>query len=744
MECWTCFLKRPTEAAQRVLDRSITSWVNGIAQTPLGLSRWDGMAIWPEAVGCGQSSLFTPFGGLCLTPHAPSGTANSPAGSPESAPAGRLTNRARKDFLGHSQTGAAWRRLEYELPEFPYRERLAGLRGAPILLSMMAFRTLRRGGWRRAVCIALAVGATGAAAVPGVRLWQETTAHEWRLPGLGTLARARLAAGAEKHALQRYEWSAGEVSSMPLAAVAADPKIDRTRARILGVAVEAGWRGLGAGGAAGLAALVLLAGWRHSIYGGAAERPPARGGGRSASRPRARLSGSLFGRMALPMLAAMPWRAVRIAGIPYPKEAGRGHTLVLGAAGSGRQAVIADLVAGVRARGGRCIVLDRTGEYTRRLFAPARDALLNPLDARAAAWSPSCDARGRGDLEAMAAALIPDPADAGGAVAALAARQLFVEVAEALRRRGDTGNGALLDLLLETAPEALAGMLVGTPARAALARVSLKVLPGARALLRHHLAALRFGTGGDFSIRDWVARGDGLLFLASPDDRTGRLRGLVSAWTEIAVGAALSLDPGGGLGLWIVIDEPEALHRLPSLLPALGGARGAGVRFAVGIEALGPLRARYGADGAGTVAGLCATRAALAAADEETAEWCSDAIGSESLAPAWRLRRLAPGQGVLRFPGRRDAVEFSLKESPARGAAARFAPVEGARMFLDEAPAPPAPARKPAPRTGGPAKKTDKAARAPASAETTGAGNEDGERPAARPVRKRRRAGRWI
>ncbi len=93
---------------------------------------------------------------------------------------------------------------------------------------------------------------------------------------------------------------------MPLAAVAADPKIDRTRARILGLAVEAGWRGLGAGGAAGLAALVLLAGWRHSIYGSAAERPPARGGGRSASRPPVRRSRSLLGRMTLPMLAAMP------------------------------------------------------------------------------------------------------------------------------------------------------------------------------------------------------------------------------------------------------------------------------------------------------------------------------------------------------------------------------------------------------------------------------------------------------
>ncbi|GEM_PF-6562178 len=35
---------------------------------------------------------------VVLTPDAPSGTANSPAGSPEPAPAGRLTNRAKKIF----------------------------------------------------------------------------------------------------------------------------------------------------------------------------------------------------------------------------------------------------------------------------------------------------------------------------------------------------------------------------------------------------------------------------------------------------------------------------------------------------------------------------------------------------------------------------------------------------------------------------------------------------------------------
>lgn len=149
---------------------------------------------------------------------------------------------------------------------------------------MKAFRTLPGGGWRRAACIVLAAGAIGSVALPGVRLWQETAAHEWRALGLGTLARARLAAGADRYALQRHEWTAGEFASMPLAAIAADPKIDWTRARIFDISVEAGWRGLGAGFAAALAPLVLIAGWRHSTYRSGPERPSNRGGGRPAKR----------------------------------------------------------------------------------------------------------------------------------------------------------------------------------------------------------------------------------------------------------------------------------------------------------------------------------------------------------------------------------------------------------------------------------------------------------------------------
>ena len=86
--------------------------------------------------------------------------------------------------------------------------------------------------------------------------------------------------------------------------------------------------------------------------------------------------------------------------------------------------------------------------------------------------------------------------------------------------------------------------LDGTLARTVPAGMGLEALLAARAFLRYRLAVLavlRFAPGGGFSIPEWMGRdsGDGLLFLTSPDDPNGRLQGLVSAWMEVALGAAL-------------------------------------------------------------------------------------------------------------------------------------------------------------------------------------------------------------
>ena len=327
--------------------------------------------------------------------------------------------------------------------------------------------------------------------------------------------------------------------------------------------------------------------------------------------------------------------------------------------------------------------------------------MLNPADTRCPGWSPLFESDCRGGFEALAEALIPSWADAAGRFRALAARQLFAGAAEVLRREGIAANGALLDVLLAAPPAALARGLEGTAAQPIIDRTDPAIIHSVRALLSAVLAPLRFlpDEGAPFSIREWVAREDGAgwLFLARPGDPDGRLKGLVSSWAEIALAALSARDPEIGMDrvrrLLAVLDDPAALHRLPGLLPTLTDARRLGVRFMIGIEAIGPLRALYGKDGAATISGLCGTRVAMMAADEETAEWSSENLGDGSGTAAWpwEIQRLPRGHGHVRFPGGHPAAKFVIKDKQRRAAGTPFMPADGAKTFLAEPPAEAAP-----------------------------------------------------
>ena len=154
------------------------------------------------------------------------------------------------------------------------------------------------------------------------------------------------------------------------------------------------------------------------------------------------------------LLEALPGgrrlRSYRIAGIPYPERTETQHTIVSGTTGSGKTVLIADLVSQIRARGERCVIYDKMGSYTRAFFDPARDVLMNPLDARAPRWSPFLEARNPRDFDMMAAALIPQQKDAVDPFWVTAARQLFSNGAGVFWKKGVTENKVLVDHLLKT------------------------------------------------------------------------------------------------------------------------------------------------------------------------------------------------------------------------------------------------------------------------------------------------------
>ena len=187
--------------------------------------------------------------------------------------------------------------------------------------------------------------------VPAVSLWRDTTAHEWRVLGLGTLARVKLAVGFSADSDQIYEWNEGQMQPMPPTKIAADPKIDRIRKRFLYIIGENALLGLrlGAAGAAGGLALFAIVLWRMEPAAPRLDAEP-----KTLKRVR-RLFEPVSGWFAKLRFSTLRRRACRIAGMPYPKGAETRHTIVSGAKGSGRTVLISDLIGRVRSRGERCM-----------------------------------------------------------------------------------------------------------------------------------------------------------------------------------------------------------------------------------------------------------------------------------------------------------------------------------------------------------------------------------------------------
>ena len=83
--------------------------------------------------------------------------------------------------------------------------------------------------------------------VPGIAVWRTTTAYEWRMAGMGTLAEAKLAIGYQDHSLQEHEWTEGYKTPLRIVDIAEDPKMEQIRERLLGILIGQAKLGFGIG-----------------------------------------------------------------------------------------------------------------------------------------------------------------------------------------------------------------------------------------------------------------------------------------------------------------------------------------------------------------------------------------------------------------------------------------------------------------------------------------------------------------
>jgi type IV secretory pathway TraG/TraD family ATPase VirD4 len=322
------------------------------------------------------------------------------------------------------------------------------------------------------------------------------------------------------------------------------------------------------------------------------------------------------------------FRQVRSVGraspVRVPRDIESSHFVIMGDSGTGKSALIRQLLEQVAARGETAIVYDPALEYTGQFHTPARgDVILNPLDARGPYWSPGDEWRHEAETLTLAAALFPDRHD-DNAFFTEGPRRLFAylltkrpapeELAHWLCHDDEidlqvkgTAFAAMID---RQAPAQRSGVLASLN----MVADTLKLLPAERE------------TTHRWSATAWSAARAGWLFLTSTPETRARLVPLTSLWLDLLVLRLMNQGRPHPRRTWFVLDELASLHRLPQLHTAITENRKSNNPVVIGFQGRSQLETRYGRD-AEAMLSQPATKIFLRTSEPRAAKWIADTIG---------------------------------------------------------------------------------------------------------------------
>ena len=355
-------------------------------------------------------------------------------------------------------------------------------------------------------------------------------------------------------------------------------------------------------------------------------------------------------------------RLRRMSWVRVPRAIESSHFLIIGDSGTGKSALIRQMLQQLEARGETAIVYDPALEYTPQFYAPERgDVILNPLDARSPYWSPGDEWRHEAEALTLATSLFPDRHHEN-AFFTEAPRRIFAhlltlrpspsELASWLchedeidQRLAGTAYAALID---RHAPAQRGGVLASLN----MVADTLKILPAERDTSRRWSAAA------------WSNDRKGWLFLTSTPETRPRLVPLTSLWLDTLVLRLMNQGQPRRRPTWFVLDELASLQRLPQLHTAITENRKSNNPVVLGFQGRSQLETRYGHD-AEAILSQPATKIFLRTSEPHAAKWIADTIGDIEIE---RLRESrSSGRGSQQSYGLERQVEPLVMASEISG-----------------------------------------------------------------------------
>jgi type IV secretory pathway TraG/TraD family ATPase VirD4 len=348
------------------------------------------------------------------------------------------------------------------------------------------------------------------------------------------------------------------------------------------------------------------------------------------------------------------WERVRgqVHSVNIPRAIESSHIEIMGDSGTGKSALIRQILTQVGERGQTAIVYDPALEYTPQFYSPSRgDVILNPLDERMPYWSPGDELGHDAEALTLAASLFPDrhndnPFFVEGPRKIFAHLLTFKPSPEELawwmcheeeidRRVRGTEYAAMID---KQAPQQRSGVLASLN----MIADTMKLLPREKE------------TSARWSARAWSQERRGWLFITSTPETRKRLVPLTSLWLDMLVLRLMNQGQTSSRSVWFILDELASLQKLPQLHTAITENRKSNNPVVLGFQGRSQLETRYGHE-AEAMMSQPATKIFLRTSEPHAAKWISDTIGEQE------IERLRESRSSGHYPQHRKSKSYNLE-----------------------------------------------------------------------------------
>jgi hypothetical protein len=318
------------------------------------------------------------------------------------------------------------------------------------------------------------------------------------------------------------------------------------------------------------------------------------------------------------------------------------HTLVVAQQGWGKTLVELARMKTIRVSGGRAVVYCyKVDDLFRRFYDSAKDFVFAPLDARCCGFNifNSVNAtdpiRAKIDIRAIAASLVPTPADAGqnawcyGNAADVFAALMWLcwlagertnkAVWELIRRAGNDLKGVLEALKTTEGCEAAYSHLTHE-----------KTASTVLSTLNTSAQAFEFlaEVDGDFSVETWMkTEGGSVLWVLNPEESKAVMKDMLTLFIDLTIRALAALPDDCNRRRYFLLGELGTLHRLSSIDTLLTECRSKGGCADLSFQSLPQLTAIYGERTAEHLIGQCSSKLIGRCGDNKTSEYFARNIG---------------------------------------------------------------------------------------------------------------------